>query len=274
MARSSLLLVSDLLYPAQGRRYGDEDTWLAGRLRQDFDVAVCSPLDAAVLMASFDLTLVRNSGPVIHYQEVYDRFREAAIATKTVVVNPPTGKGDQQGKDYLLALARAGEPVIPTVNSVADLDALPEVAEYVVKPVLGADSVGLQFVTADRLTGLDLTGCLVQPKVDLLHEISFVFVGRTFSYAIYAPDRDRRWDLTPYDAGPDEIAFAQRFVDWNTLDIGVQRVDACRTRTGDLLLVELEDLNPYLSLDRLSPAARESFCSALVRSLRAALPQL
>jgi hypothetical protein len=265
--------VSDLLYPAQGRRYGDEDVWLAGRLRQDFDVAICSPLDATALMPSFALVLVRNSGPVIHYQEVYDRFRAAAVATQAVLVNPPTGRGDQQGKGYLPVLTRAGEPVIPSIGGDGDIRDLPQVPEYVVKPVLGADSVGLQFVTADQLARIDRAGCLVQPKVDVRHEISFVFVGRAFSYAVYAPDRERRWDLTPYDADAQEIEFAQRFVDWNTLDVGVQRVDACRTVDGDLLLVELEDLNPYLSLDVLRPAVRESFCSALTHSLRTALKQ-
>jgi hypothetical protein len=271
--RSSLLLVSDLLYPAQGRRYGDEDTWLAGRLRQDFDVAICSPLDATALRTSFDLILVRNSGPVIHYQQAYNSFRDAVIATEAVLVNPPTGRGDQRGKDYLLTLTQAGEAVIPTIDMEGDLRSLPQVPEYVVKPVLGSDSVGLQFVAADQLGDVDLTGCLVQPKVDVRHEISFVFVGRSFSYAIYAPDRDRRWDLTPYDASAQEIELAQRFVDWNTLDVGVQRVDVCRTQDGELLLVELEDLNPYLSLDVLLPPVRESFYSEFTQSLRMALQQ-
>ena len=112
---------------------------------------------------------------------------------------------------------------------------------------------------------------LVQPRVDLVHEISFVFVGRRFQYAVYAPDRSRRWELVPYTPTADDLAFAQRFVDWNGLDVGVQRVDACRTRDGRLLLVELEDLNPYLSLDRLDDATRSAFTDALVATLREAL---
>ncbi len=51
---------------------------------------------------------------------------------------------------------------------------------------------------------------------------------------------------------------------------GVQRVDACRTRDGQLLLVELEDLNPYLSLDTLDRATQEKFVEALTHSLLAA----
>src|SRR5690242_17942900 len=62
-ARPSLLYVTDLSYPARGRRYCDEDIWLTARLRADFEIALCHPLDAAVLMDRFDAVVVRNSGP-------------------------------------------------------------------------------------------------------------------------------------------------------------------------------------------------------------------
>jgi hypothetical protein len=176
-----------------------------------------------------------------------------------------------QGKHYLLELHRAGEPVIPTVDRREDVPLLPASDRYVVKPITGADSIGLQVVTS--LDGVDLTGALVQPHVDLVYEVSFVFVGRRFQYAVHAPDRDRRWELVPYAATDDDLAFAQRFVDWNDLDVGVQRVDACRTRDGRLLLVELEDLNPYLSLDLVGPGTRTAFTAALVADLHRALEE-
>ncbi len=56
-------------------------------------------------------------------------------------------------------------------------------------------------------------------------------------------------------------------MDWNALGHGIQRVDACRAPDGGLLLVELEDLNPYLSLDRVSEEVREAFAGALTGSL-------
>ncbi len=269
MTRPSLLLVTDLAYPAQGRRYGDEDVWLSGRLREDFDVALTSPLDAAALLDPFDVVLLRNSGPVLHHRAAYDALCAAVRERGTRLVNPLTGRGDMQGKGYLVELTRAGEPVIPTVDAAADLPLLPDADRYVVKPVLGADSIGLQVVASPA--GVDLAGMLVQPHVDLVHEVSFVFVGRAFCYALYAPDRDRRWVLEPYAPTDADLAFAQRFVDWNGLDVGVQRVDACRTRDGGLLLVELEDLNPYLSLDLLPPDVREHFARALVGTLQEAL---
>ncbi|WP_411080378.1 hypothetical protein [Streptomyces sp. cmx-18-6] len=304
--RPSVLLVTDLGYRARGRRYCDEDIFLASRLREEFDVALCHPRDAAALLDRFDSVLVRNSGPVLHYREAYDAFRARALELRVPVFNPLDGRGDMAGKQYLVELSRAGFPVIPTVDRAADLGLLPEAREYVVKPKLGADSVGLRFVTraeaeagagpeaqagSERVAGAGPEaeavagagpeavaegeprppqgdgGLLFQPRIDFRHEVSFYFVDHDFQYALYAPDPERRWVLEPYAASAADLEFAQRFIDWNSLTHGIQRVDACRTAEGGLLLVELEDLNPFLSLDRVAEEVREAFVARLKRSL-------
>ncbi|MEV8624161.1 hypothetical protein [Streptomyces sp. NBC_01268] len=270
--RPRLLYVSDLAYPARGRRYCDEDIDLTARLRAEFDLAVCHPRDAAALMDAFDAVVVRNSGPVLHYQEAYDAFRARAAELGTRVYNPLHGRGDMAGKQYLLDLTAAGLPVIPTVDRAQDLERLPAADTYAVKPKAGADSIGLRFLPYEELGGLAYgEGLLVQPRIDFRYEVSFYFVDDRFQYALYAPDPEKRWELEPYEADEADLRFARRFVDWNTLDHGIQRVDACRTREGELLLVELEDLNPYLSLDLVPEAARERFVAAMAESLHAFL---
>ncbi|MET9469562.1 hypothetical protein ABZY44_33180 [Streptomyces sp. NPDC006544] len=261
-----LLYVTDLAYPARGRRYCDEDIFLSSRLREHFDLALCHPLDAERLMPAFDAVIIRNSGPVIHYQDAYDSFREAALAAGTRVYNPLTGRGDMAGKQYLLDLTASGHPVIPTVDDPADLGLLPSSPSYAVKPKQGADSIGLSFTADPRCAPGEF---LIQPRVDFAYEVSFYFVDEAFQYALHAPDPSRRWELTPYDPTPADLAFARGFIDWNTLEHGIQRVDACRAPSGELLLVELEDLNPYLSLDLLPPELRTAFVEALTRSLHA-----
>ncbi|KAB7850068.1 hypothetical protein [Streptomyces mobaraensis] len=270
--RPRVLYVTDLAYEAKGRRYCDEDVFLTSRLRAWFDIALCHPLDAVALMDGFDLVVVRNSGPVLNYQAAYDRFRAEAVRRGTRVHNRLTGKGDMAGKQYLLDLTAAGYPVIPTVDRAADVGRLPIVDEYAVKPKLGADSIGLEFVDRERLAeGIADGEVLVQPRIHFAYEVSFYFVDDAFQYALYAPDPARRWDLEPYEATAADLAFARRFVEWNGTDHGIQRVDACRTPEGGLLLVELEDLNPYLSLDLLPAATRDAFVDALAASLRRAL---
>ncbi|NED87496.1 hypothetical protein G3I76_46355 [Streptomyces sp. SID11233] len=266
--RPSLLFVTDLAYEARGRRYCDEDIFLTSRLREDFDTALCHPRDAAALLAGFDVTVIRNSGPVLHYQEAYDAFRARARELDARVYNPLTGRGDMAGKQYLVDLSRAGYPVIPTVDRVADLGLLPEADGYVIKPKLGADSAGLRFVRRPDV-GPEADGTqLIQPRIDFRYEVSFYFVDHDFQYALHAPHPERRWVLEPYAASAADLEFARSFVAWNTLDHGIQRVDACRTADGELLLVELEDLNPYLSLDRVAEPVREAFVTRMRASLR------
>ncbi|MER5365811.1 hypothetical protein [Streptomyces sp. NPDC002722] len=266
--RPSVLYVTDLAYEARGRRYCDEDIRLTARLREEFDVALCHPRDAAALLDGFDTVVIRNSGPVLHYQEAYDAFRARARELGTRVYNPLHGRGDMAGKQYLVDLSRAGHPVIPTVDRAADLGTLPEAPEYVVKPKLGADSAGLRFVREAALPEGEDGTLLVQPRIDFRYEVSFYFIDHDFQYALYAPDPERRWVLEPYAPDAADLAFARGFVEWNSLDHGIQRVDACRTARGELLLVELEDLNPYLSLDRVAEPVREAFVTRLKASLR------
>ncbi|MFH8384619.1 hypothetical protein ACH4E7_27370 [Kitasatospora sp. NPDC018058] len=266
-AKPRLLLVTDLAYQARGRRYCDEDIRLSARLREDFDVALCHPLDAVALMDAFDVVLVRNSGPVLNYRTEYEAFRSAALERGTRVYTQLTGRADMAGKQYLLDLSAAGYPVIPTVDRAEDLARLPVVPEYVVKPKLGADSIGLRIVPRDRLDTVTYDGVLVQPLIRFAYEVSFYFVDDAFQYALHAPDPEQRWRLERYEPTAADLEFAQRFIAWNTVEHGIQRVDACRTPEGELLLVELEDLNPYLSLDLVDEAVHEAFVGALKASL-------
>ncbi|MEU8572902.1 hypothetical protein [Streptomyces asoensis] len=266
-ARPRLLYVTDLAYQARGRRYCDEDVLLTSRLRADFDLALCHPLDAAALMHSFDGVVVRNSGPVLGYRKDYEAFRARALADGVRVYNPLTGRGDMAGKQYLVDLSAEGHPVIPTVDRAEDLHRLPAAERYVVKPKLGADSLGLRILAPRELPDLGDGSLLVQPCVDFSYEVSFTYVDHDFQYALYAPRPDRRWELRPYRPTVRDLEFARRFIDWNGLTHGIQRVDACRAPDGELLLVELEDLNPYLSLDALDEAGRDAFISATTRSL-------
>ncbi|MDX3656773.1 hypothetical protein PV646_05590 [Streptomyces sp. ID05-26A] len=275
--RPSVLYVSNLAYPAQGRRYCDEDINLTSHLRTHFDIAICHPEDATALMHNHDTVVIRNSGPTKDYEQAYQAFRTQAKATNQRVYNPLTGKGDMAGKQYMIDLTDEGYPVIPTVDTAAHLDRLPQAAEYVVKPKAGADSHGLEFV-AERDLRANLAAkadsneeVLVQPKIDFRYEVSFYFVDHDFHYALNAPDPAQRWELSRYEPTGEDLDFAQRFVDWNSLDHGVQRVDACRTTQGDLLLVELEDLNPYLSLDRTTDDARTRFTTAMAASIERSL---
>lgn len=265
-----LLFVTDLYYEAKGSRvYCEEDIYLTSQLRKDFQIVICHPEDMENFEADCDLILYRNVGPVARFKEKYQAFRNRIVSNELKTYNSFTGKGDMNGKQYIIDLTNASFPVIPTIDTLDDLHKLPNVETFIMKPKDGADSVGFEFVAKNQLNAkVDSNkSMLIQPFVDFEYEVSFYFIDKVFQYALYAPNKDKRWELKAYIPTEEDLEFAQRFVDWNDLDWGIERVDACRTKEGNLLLVEHEDLNPYLSLELLSPEIRDHFVETLRKSL-------
>ncbi|MCE9754316.1 hypothetical protein [Bacillus cereus] len=270
----TLLFVTDLYYEAKGRNYYEEDLFLTSKLRETFNLVICHPEDIETFENIANLIVFRNTGPVANFKGKYEAFRKRIVSKYLKTYNSFNGKGDMNGKEYLIELTNAQFPVIPTVDTVDSLNKLPSVDRYIVKPKNGADSIGMEFVTKDELSAKvnsELKDTLIQPFINFEYEVSFYFIDKEFSYALYAPNKDKRWELKEYVPTEEDVAFAKRFIDWNNLDWGIQRVDACRSEQGRLLLVELEDLNPYLSLLELTGETRENFIEAMKISLQKAL---
>ena len=255
----SVLYLTDLYFEAKGRKYYEEDLFLTSRLRSDFEILICHPCDSYKFEDAVDLVIFRNAGPVMNYKTYFDAFKNRINSQNILSYNSMKGKADMNGKDYLIEMTSEGYPVIPTIEKSQDLHLLPKADRYMVKLKNGADSIGMHVVNAGQLFDMDLDGSIVQPFVDFVYEVSFYFIDEDFQYALYAPDKTKRWDLALYEPAAPDISFAKKFIDWNALSHGIQRVDACRTHDGNLLLVELEDLNPYLSIDLLSNDLREKF---------------
>ena len=137
-----------------------------------------------------------------------------------------------------------------------------------IKPKDGADSIGLECLTKEELLKRNLTDgdTLIQPAIDFKYEVSFYFINDKLEYALYAPDKSKRWELQKYNFTNENIKFAEKFIKWNKIKNGIQRVDACRTQDGKLLLVEIEDLNPYLSILELDENTREKFIVDLINT--------
>ena len=173
-------------------------------------------------------------------------------------------------KDKVNSTSRTGEYTFKDGKvSMEDIDLLPNTDKYVIKPKDGADSIGLEFLSKEELIKRNLTGggYLIQPAIDFKYEVSFYFINDKLEYAMYAPDKAQRWKLEKYDFDNEDSEFAKKFIKWNGIKNGIQRVDACRTQDGKLLLVELEDLNPYLSVLELDDDTREVFIQDLIDAL-------
>ena len=272
-----ILFVTDLYYEAKGRLYYEEDLFLTSELRKDFNLVICNPKDVNSFTDDFDLTIFRNAGPAANFKDEYELFRNNVKLKNLKTYNSFNGKGDMNGKDYLIELTKKNFDVIKTIDTINDFSKLPEVETYVIKPKDGADSIGMEFLSKEvllRRVDKNDKNTLIQPLINFEYEVSFYFIDKEFQYALYAPDKNRRWELKEYKATKEDLDFANSFIEWNNINHGIQRVDACRDNNGKLLLVELEDLNPYLSLLDISPKLRDKFVKNLKLSLQKLLDKI
>ena len=272
-----ILFVTDLYYEAKGRLYYEEDLFLTSELRKDFNLVICNPKDMNSFTDDFDLTIFRNAGPVANFKDEYELFRNNVKLKNLKTYNSFNGKEKKKKKDYLIELTKKNFDVIKTIDTINDFSKLPEVETYVIKPKDGADSIGMEFLSKEvllRRVDKNDKNTLIQPLINFEYEVSFYFIDKEFQYALYAPDKNRRWELKEYKATKEDLDFANSFIEWNNINHGIQRVDACRDNNGKLLLVELEDLNPYLSLLDISPKLRDKFVKNLKLSLQKLLDKI
>ncbi len=245
-SKSTLLYLTDLYYPAKGRNYYEEDLYITSQLKEHFNILIGNPQQALAFLDKADFIVFRNTGPVAYYQDYFNEFVEAVKQKGIPTFNSFDGKADMKGKQYLLNLFDQDFPVIPTIDSTEKLHLLPKSEHYIIKLKNGADSIGMEKVNKEELNKADLERKLIQPFIDFEYEVSFYFINNEFQYALYAPEKDKRWDLKVYNAQTEDLAFAKKFIQWNNMKRGIQRVDACKLKDGRLLLVEFEDLNPFL----------------------------
>lgn len=267
---ATILYLTDFYYTANGRAYFEEDLYLTGRLKEHFDILIGHPQQALSYLHCAPLIVFRNTGPVMHYRAYFHRFVAEVSQRGITTFNSFDGKADRKGKDYLLQLTKEGYPVIPTVESISELEKLGNPAQYIIKLKEGADSIGMQVLHKEGLLQSNPANRLLQPFLPLLYEVSFYYLDNRLQYALYTPNKEQRWQLAEYEPSAADLDFADRFIQWNGMTRGIQRVDAGRLPDGSLLLIELEDLNPFLSIAVLSEEKREWFIQNLVAALQKA----
>ncbi|GMU64080.1 MAG: ATP-grasp domain-containing protein [Acidobacteriota bacterium] len=273
-----------------------DDRPLAAALRaRGHQVAIVAWDDAGFDWATARLVLLRN--PWDYYRR-FDEFLAWAARVDAVASlwNPLAVLAWNLHKGYLVELARAGVPVVPTelVRRGSDFDLASLVAHRgwrrgVAKPAVSADSwETVAFDSGDladaeamierRLPERDL---LVQPFLESVEsdgERCLVFLDGAFSHAIRknALTRGGRWaglpEGTPVAADEDELAVAHRVLAAaGFADLLYARVDLVRDAAGRPLLLELELAEPTLFLAD-HPAGLERLLAGIERRLAARPP--
>ena len=249
----------------------EEDIFLSNELKDTFNITVTDPTQALTLLPRFSRCLIRNAWPSRLFVNEFSEMKRICSEHNIKCYNPFPRNGYVEDKIYLIELYQDGYPVIPTADSIDTIDALPPSVSYIIKPKDSCSSDGIEALSKIAIQKRDLEGLVIQPEIDLVHEISFYFIDDVFEYATISAGKNKRWELTEYQPSAEEITWATQFVRWNAMPYGLQRIDGCRTIEGRLLLMEIDSRMPILTLFDLSESTRhhvlDSFTHSLLRNL-------
>lgn len=206
----------------------------------------------------------------------------AAWSADRLLLNPPELLRWNTRKTYLNELAAAGLPVVPSRFGPADAASVAEAFaafgcdELVVKPQVSAGAWLTQ-----RLRPGDpvepIAQAILQPFLPAVGgegELSFLFIGGTFSHAVrkVAAADDFRIQpqfggvLTAFTPAAEDRALAERIVAALPAAPLYARVDLIRLPDGNLALMELEAIEPDLYVEQ-EPAGPGRLADALLRRL-------
>lgn len=263
--------------------YDDDVLVIAPLAALDIDATFVTWDDAAADWTSFDLVVLRSTWD---YTPRLDEFLTWAEGVPGLV-NPAAAVRWSSDKRYLVELARAGAPVIPTMFVVpgAASDALgaaigdtaAAASRFVVKPTVGAGSVDVGlFELADQSAIEQATkhaatllerdrAVMVQPYLDGIDasgETALIFVRGEFSHAIRKEPMlaggvaefeglfgEER--TSPSDPTTAQLEAADAVLDATPFDrdaLLYARVDLLPDANGAPLLLELELVEPSLFL--------------------------
>ncbi|CAB3753979.1 hypothetical protein [Paraburkholderia humisilvae] len=264
-----LLLVTNLAHEDRG-----EDLYLAERFGEHYDLTIASPTAAVPLLAAqaVDGCLIRNAWPGRQFKDAFAAIERLTALNSITTYNPllPGRRGPVENKAYVVDLFQQGYGVIPSYHGPEDMvtAGYPEGQQVLAKPMDGCSSAGI--VEMALKDSQPAPGRFVfQPKIVFSFEISFYFIDGHFAWAMRSggPSADDRWDLTLYDATAAEVDWALAFVHWNNLPYGIERIDVAKLPDGGMLLMEVEDSTPMLSLENLPVAVRNVATRAIVESV-------
>lgn len=254
-----------------------EDLFLLDYFADEFDLAISYLDEHAWRKKKYDLVLVRCIWTWPSDEEKHAKYsldlqalRRDVQKLKLKTYNSSTGRGDMTGKDYLVSLFNAGYPAIPTIDSLDNLPLLGLCDMYIVKPKTGLGAQGVKSLSKGELLKLHPKNVLIQPLVPFTAEVSFYYIDNEFQYALeYKPKKAvPAIPAQEFEPSAKDMAFARKFVDWNTLEYGIQRIDALRLKDGRLLLLEIEDFSQRLDLPYLKNQTKKRFLNNLRKSIR------
>ncbi|HEX6741940.1 MAG TPA: hypothetical protein VF079_09140 [Sphingomicrobium sp.] len=240
-------------------------------------------------LGRFDLVL-----PLVAwgYQADYDRWLgllNRAQAGRWPMINPPALLRWNGDKEYLVELADAGVPTVPTlaVEACGDED-LEEARRrfgadwLVIKPPVSASAEGTHRLGPRDDLPADSRGqaMIIQPLIEEISrtgEFSLMLFGGEYSHCVVKRPKQGDFRVQPQFGGvtlpspapPGGIELAKQALAAAPARATYARVDIVPDDDGVLRIMELELIEPALFLDT-APGACEAFSRAILSSVRTA----
>lgn len=243
-----------------------EDVFIARAFQNDGHKVLLTSIDYDERLDNIvDIVIRRNSwiSNSKHLENYYGVVKEvkARIINKNLPRINFDGKFDGGNKSYLVKLFKDGYPVIPSIDSIKDLCLLPSSDYYLLKPKESHDGIGIKKVNKDNLKDEFNDNYIIQPVIKFKSEVQFYFIKDEFQYALeFFPSKVPIYpEAIKYQYSDKELEIAKIFASLNNNYYGVQRIDFLKRENNELLLTEIEDIAPYLDLDRLEKQDRDRF---------------
>ncbi|MBS1994959.1 MAG: hypothetical protein JSS86_01555 [Cyanobacteria bacterium SZAS LIN-2] len=287
---------------------GDPDDLLALKLLADrgLNVAVVDWRRVAADALDSRLVLLRSTWDYHHYYSEFLDWVES-VGKRTKLLNDSELVRWNSDKRYLLALASAGVPIVPsvhiersaaetlTVSQLAEILKRPEIdgcEQIIVKPTVGLSTYGvkkfkpisvddsLQEISNHIQKLAQSSDILIQPfltAVEKYGERALVFINGEFSHAVRKSAFQKQAAAgeageTAATASDAEIAFGRmvlsKLLTMRQCNMPLYaRVDVVPDENGQLTLLELELIEPSLFLAMAAPQAGERFAAAIAAVL-------
>ncbi|MCW2920655.1 MAG: ATP-grasp protein [Thermoleophilia bacterium] len=270
----------------------DEQPLLDALAGAGIEARVAAWDDPAVDWNETKLTVIRSTWNYTADRDAFLAWARTTSAAKTTLRNSLSAIVPNTHKSYLATLERNEVPVVPTRwfmrgGTPGDADAIRSLPweRVVAKPAVGAGSVGVRAfdltrddeieAAAAHVTALQATGdVLVQPRLASIAdegERNVVWIGGDFTHTVRKRERldgDDPGVVGVSSVSDDEQRLARRALRtlpaFANFEVLYARVDMATDELGDLRVVELELVEPYLFLTEHEPAM-EQMVAALVR---------
>ncbi|HKH28799.1 MAG TPA: hypothetical protein VKA61_10765 [Sphingomicrobium sp.] len=234
-------------------------------------------------LSAYDLVLpLVVWGYHLQYEE-WQRFLDGIEAEQLPVTNPPRLLRWNSDKAYLKELAGKGIPTVDTieVESLDDGELAAAAArlgteELVVKPPVSASATGTHRIRRGDQIPPEERGrrMMIQPFLPSIAsegEYALIFFDGAYSHTVVKRPKRGDFRVQPHLGGSTEpsdppsgaVELAQAALAAAPSEAIYARVDIARGRDGELLIMELELIEPALFLD-VAPHGEEAFANAVI----------